>query len=488
MIKGHNGWLNYLDQVQLPVLRQTLLRIVKITDSDRATVSRLAEAIMYDADLASNVLKLANSAMFNPSMTSINTVTRAIMVIGFNSVKSMAITSLLVDNLKNSTHKANLYQCLARSIHAAIHAKSLAQGYPIGAQEEIFVNAILFNIGESAFWAAEEPQVDVLAQFNNAALDANLQREQLGTTFRALSKGLVQQWHFSSLLEEALTTPRTEPAKIIYQSNMIANLASMHEGFGEKKACIKLYTSLTGMDSKKAEQLIEQNREKAIQVAKLLGIGEAEIYLAQKSETELSPIHPDPIKHIEFLHKINECEDGRLSDDLMSHVLRGLHLGAGFERCAAFLSRHSSHQKADSALDSIKLLQLYLSEGAGRSQWFTGRTFQMTSHLEPGALYRIQDLEEFLGKRATSTQKGDATQTGSLVEEILSAPFGSLILPGVVAKVILPNQYSLLIYADRCNLAPVTAEQEQSFQLFLDLLHYKLNRRKPSQASLSAVN
>ncbi len=485
MIKGLNGWLNYLDQVQLPVLRQTLLRIVKITDNDRATVSRLAEAIMYDADLASNVLKLANSAMFNPSKTSINTVTRAIMVIGFNSVKSMAITSLLVDNLKNSAHKANLYQCLARSIHAAIHAKSLAQHYPIGTQEEIFVDTILFNIGEAAFWASDTKEISELAKLPNVALDANLQREQLGTTFRAISKGLVQQWHFSPLLEEALHNPRGDQAKIIYQSNMIANLASVDQEFSDQKACVRLYASLTGADDKKATQQIQSNREKAIQVAKLLGITDAEKYLTQKTELEMAPVQPDPIKHIEFLHKMNQCDDGRLSDDLLNHTLMGLHMGVGFERSAAFLCRTPS---AGASTESIKQMQLYLSVGAGRNQWFTGRTLQMASRLEPGTVYYLNELEEFMGKQQGRGASNALESSALSLNHVLEAPFGSSVVPALVTRIGLANNYYLLIYADRCQLAPITDDQEQGFRLFVDLLLFKLSQRKANQATLSVAN
>ncbi|MCK7544135.1 HDOD domain-containing protein [Marinobacter bryozoorum] len=57
------AWVSYLSRVELPVLANTLKRINELTDSNSSTVSR------------------------------------AITLIGFDSVKSMAISSLIVDSL-----------------------------------------------------------------------------------------------------------------------------------------------------------------------------------------------------------------------------------------------------------------------------------------------------------------------------------------------------------------------------------------------------
>ena len=55
----------------------------------------------------------------------LSTVSRAITLIGFDSVKSMAISSLIVDSMLKRNDRPHLLRCLARAIHAAVQARCL---------------------------------------------------------------------------------------------------------------------------------------------------------------------------------------------------------------------------------------------------------------------------------------------------------------------------------------------------------------------------
>ncbi|WP_328798323.1 HDOD domain-containing protein [Marinobacter nauticus] len=95
------AWVSYLSKVELPVLANTLRQINELTDSRNSTVNELANVILNDAQLTSQVLRLSNTVFYNQTRTQVSTVSRAITLIGFDAVKSMAISSLIVDSLRS---------------------------------------------------------------------------------------------------------------------------------------------------------------------------------------------------------------------------------------------------------------------------------------------------------------------------------------------------------------------------------------------------
>ena len=158
------AWVTYLSKVELPVLANTLRRIDELTDNRNSTVNELANVILNDAQLTSQVLRLSNTVFYNQTRTQVSTVSRAITLIGFDAVKSMAISSLIVDTLLQRNDRPHLLRCLARAIHAAVQARCLMPKRSETALEEVFIGALLMNIGELAFWSCETEQATELEE------------------------------------------------------------------------------------------------------------------------------------------------------------------------------------------------------------------------------------------------------------------------------------------------------------------------------------
>ena len=63
------AWVTYLSKVELPVLANTRRRIGELTDSSNSTVNELANVILNDAQLTSQVLRLSNTVFYNQTRT-----------------------------------------------------------------------------------------------------------------------------------------------------------------------------------------------------------------------------------------------------------------------------------------------------------------------------------------------------------------------------------------------------------------------------------
>jgi len=200
------AWVTYLSKVELPVLANTLKRINELTDSRNSTVNELANVILNDAQLTSQVLRLSNTVFYNQTRTQVSTVSRAITLIGFDAVKSMAISSLIVDALLKRNDRPHLLRCLARAIHAAVQARCLMPKRNETALEEVFIGALLMNIGELAFWSCETQQATELEErlrLEEPPVEA--QKAVLHSTFTEITRGLVEAWSLGPFIRDVVS-------------------------------------------------------------------------------------------------------------------------------------------------------------------------------------------------------------------------------------------------------------------------------------------
>lgn len=444
MIRGVNAWVEFLETVELPLLSNTMKSICMITQTDSIMIDELVKVILNDADLTSKVLKLANSVNYNPSRTPNTTMSRAIVQIGFDSIKTIAISSALVDQLARKTNQEQLFHTLVRSFHAAVQAKYMAVDYSAEEQEAIFIAALLFDIGEAAFWSCSSSQTADLEE--RLSLHANQfvddQKEILGTTFKAISRGLAKSWHLGPLLEEALTTPSSRQARIVNAAVKLANHHDDKQGMQEILRVISLLTDKT--DSQLTDEL-NKNTAKAALLAEQFGIKGARAFL--KTQRNRKSLKPDSQKQFQALLEISEhIASGKDRDGIINLILESMHSSIGFERCAMFIGKPGA--------DTYKIFK---STGFTGAHWLS----KPELHVAPThPFYRI------LQKRDTQLLPANICNKRPDNAIVNSAPF-SVFIPAVIGPFQWPGHFQGFIYADNLNKAEIDISQLSSFRLFI---------------------
>src|SRR5690606_10877007 len=125
---GLEAWIERISQAELPALAAVVQDLNHLASGSNASVQQLAEVLLRDAALTSKVLRVANSAYFNPQQDSIKTISRAIILIGFDNVRQIALSVSLIDSLLGRQPREQLLELLARSFHAAVQARNIC-GY-----------------------------------------------------------------------------------------------------------------------------------------------------------------------------------------------------------------------------------------------------------------------------------------------------------------------------------------------------------------------
>lgn len=203
-------WVHLIQDEEMPIFGHTVQSILNVAEDDDAPSAQLANVVLRDASMTARILKLVNTIHYNPQSQRISTISRAVIVLGFNTVRNMCLTITLVDSLVRNNAREHLTRALARAIHAAVQARTIALARNDDSSEEIFIATLLYHIGEMAFWCFSGDIGDELDSVMRQPgyTPEQAQQEVLGFTFKELSSNLAHEWHLNPLLLQTLNHPR----------------------------------------------------------------------------------------------------------------------------------------------------------------------------------------------------------------------------------------------------------------------------------------
>ncbi len=212
---GGDGRLNALDillrrtqsESDFPALSEAIGAINRITASDREGVNVLSNTILKDFALTNKLLKLANVAFYNQvGGGSISTISRAVVILGFNAVRSIALSLILFDNLENKAHAQQLKEEFVKILYAGMLAREMAGRAQVKDVEEAFIGAMLHNLGRmlAMFYFPAETVAIRQKMETEGMSDARASTAVLGVSFENLGIGIARSWGFPDQLVQSM--------------------------------------------------------------------------------------------------------------------------------------------------------------------------------------------------------------------------------------------------------------------------------------------
>lgn len=344
-----NSWVRKLSEEEMPIFAQTVGEINKILANEEYSSLALSRIILQDPSMTAKVVKLANSVFYNPGGTPISTVSRAVVVLGFNAVQAICISIMVIETMVKGRAKDRVMRELARSIHAATQAKSLYPSSKDAASEEIFVATLLCNLGNMAFWCFSGNEGVMLDQALRASPGdpGEIEREVLGFKLNNLTSALVQEWHLSPLVADALQgkAARDPRSKYIDLGQRIAHEVENGWAGPAIKALAQEAAKLTGRSVQEVGEMLQNQAREAVERAKTMGASHAARLIpvpgAEPEDAESSwdgteaPTwcEPDPMLQLKILREITVTLASRPElNVLLEMVLEGIHRGVGMDR------------------------------------------------------------------------------------------------------------------------------------------------------------
>ena len=132
----------------LPTLPHTAQRILKLINDPESRASDIGEEIAMDPALTAKVLRLVNSAFYG-LQREVTTVAQAIIYLGFNTIKNLALTSFTFDTLKKgTTNNKRFMELMFHSLNTGFAAQKLSARLGVPEDNEIFTFGLLHDLGK----------------------------------------------------------------------------------------------------------------------------------------------------------------------------------------------------------------------------------------------------------------------------------------------------------------------------------------------------
>ncbi len=341
------AWIERIRGREMPVFGRTVESLRTLIADDRASASALAKVILMDPPMTTKVLRLANSAFFNHAHQGISTVSRAIVVLGFDPVVELALSVALIDALLNQGIRGRLHAEMARSFHAAVQARWISRKRGEGAGEEIFIAALLGRVGEMAFWCFGGEQAHRLDRClsETDVREEEAQQRVLGFPLRQLSYGLIKEWRLGALAAAAMEMdPRGRgPGRSILLAHRLARLADGGWDSPGGRQCLHEVADYLDQPLTALRAEIIANAGEAARVAREFGATEAAGLIPQVApEPEETMIQgtvvPDVRLQMRVLHDLAEMSLARANiADVLQLVVEGLYRAVGCRRVVVAL-------------------------------------------------------------------------------------------------------------------------------------------------------
>lgn len=273
--KSVEQWIETIAQHELPAITSTAKMLDKIANDDVSSLAKLSEVISYDQALSSCVLKVSNSIP-HFGVTKVATVSRGTIILGVRAVKNICLTSKLIDGLLQSKNLSqavyqHIKQLMATSFYAGLLAKMMVPQYEGDTKEEVYLAAMLYRIGETAYWCAENSKAEQLIEQKPSKTAKEFDRlcsSTLGIDFKQLSKGLANVWNLGDLLVKALDQPvsRTVEVQIIFLANQLSRYIQSPPTRNEFNDVLDKISKIMKINVRQLRAQISQTRSDAIKL------------------------------------------------------------------------------------------------------------------------------------------------------------------------------------------------------------------------------
>ncbi len=236
---GSKGDATSMTGMDIPSLPGGLASVLSVAGSEDATAEDVAQAIMLDPGLSTKVLRMANSAFYG-RLTRAETVTEAVVTLGFSAVRTIALAASVVEHIlpektvPGLSWQAFWKHCVSTGAAAELLLRQMTGSRRHG--EVAFVAGLLHDVGKLVVARNAPTAFAACVQSARASGGASIltaETEVLGTDHSLVGAMLAEAWRIPDTIANAISSHHSDadPAELdpavaaVRSGNIIAKLA-----------------------------------------------------------------------------------------------------------------------------------------------------------------------------------------------------------------------------------------------------------------------
>ena len=346
----------------LPVLPQLFYRIVRAASDPDTKVSELSNLILEDQVLTGRVLKMANSAYYAMPQK-ISTVTRAVMVLGFISLKNFITAVTVADTLNKDAFQGTMFEPFwVHALACGLSASFLAQNLKVDHPEEAMIGGLVHDCGKLFLDHHFPKAYKAVTQMVREGKDVlAAERKVFGLTHVDVGEEIARKWSLPAPLVAVIrdhhhlsgSSKDLPLSDIIYLANLLSSrvvpeewgdriqeMESGHRGDGEIEGICFNW----GLSEGIVQSIIDRTTQNVQQIAEDLNLrflNPSEPETADASP-ELFRLQREMERKERQLSMVNEISafimENPRPEELIQVAIEAIHRGIGFNRTLLFIA------------------------------------------------------------------------------------------------------------------------------------------------------
>jgi putative nucleotidyltransferase with HDIG domain len=192
--------------IRLVSLPEVCLRVNEMLDEPSVTAADLGNVISQDTSLTARLLKIVNSSYYG-YQAKIETVSRAVTVVGLRELRGLVIAASAVETFSNVPDEIlNKVRFWRHSLYCGVIARLLAEKCHVLHSERLFVAGLLHDIGKLVI--AQRLPLETKKIISQAEIEKCsefiVEQELLGFTHAEVGGELMRAWNMPETLFESV--------------------------------------------------------------------------------------------------------------------------------------------------------------------------------------------------------------------------------------------------------------------------------------------
>ncbi|HEX5364328.1 MAG TPA: HDOD domain-containing protein [Gallionella sp.] len=266
----------------IATLPHIFIRINQLVNDPDSSMHDIARVVSQDLSFSMRLLRVANSPFYGFS-SSIDTVDKAVSVIGTSKIRSLALSMSVASSFSSLLNDlVSMDNFWRHSLYCAVIARILAKQTGKCDPEVMFTAGLLHDIGELIiFNRLPEQAREVLLLVQDSVDDLPMhvaERQILGFDHGQVGLELARQWNLPPMLEEcigyhhAVAEVQHFPREValVHLANILAQMAELDTLDPADVTAIDPHAwELTGLGVEIVELVVREAQEEIVETEKL---------------------------------------------------------------------------------------------------------------------------------------------------------------------------------------------------------------------------
>lgn len=224
---------------EFPVMGNSISQIMGISN-DNGGSGKIANIILKDQSLTSKILSIVNSSSYNQFGGEINTISRAVVILGIDQIQSLSLGLMVFEKFNKGPMADILKSYACQSFLSAYFAKKLVEDINSINNEEAFLASMFHNLGiQALLYFMPDKYSDILNYISENNTDENHACEEvLGLSYADIGQFMAIELKLpKNIIHGIQEKPKIIKERPSTSADMLGQLSSLTNEIIETAAC-----------------------------------------------------------------------------------------------------------------------------------------------------------------------------------------------------------------------------------------------------------